>query len=114
MFGIVDRVDEDPPPPGSLTDLPVDRWRRCGDDPPRGVEIGIDELPPHNLNIRVLDVSMDARSDHSDPRSRGNQPLDLGCGDETAPYHDDSAAGQIEERGKHDAHTDAGTFRRDP
>jgi hypothetical protein len=114
MLRIVNGVDEDPPPLGSLADTAIDRRRRGRDDPPCSVEIGVDELPPNNLNIRFLDLRPDIRSDHGHARSGGDERLDLGCSDGTAPNHDGFAAGQIEKRGKHDAHTDAGTFRRDP
>src|SRR5262245_29241011 len=114
MLRIVNGVDEDPPPLGSLADTPIHRRRRRRDNPPCSVEISVDELSPDNPNSRFLNLGPDIRSDHGDARSRGDECLDLSCGDGATPYHDGFAAGQIEERGKHDAHTDAGTFRRDP
>src|SRR5262245_52233549 len=114
MCGIVNSVDEDPTALGSLTDVTVDGRRRCGDNPPRSVEIGFDELTPHDLNTRTLNLRLNVWGNHSDARSRGNERLDLACRNRAAADDNDFATRQIEEGGKHGAHTDAGTFRRDP
>jgi hypothetical protein len=54
MFRIVDGVDEDAPRLSGLADLPIHGGWRRSHHPPGSVEIRIEELPTHELNIHPV------------------------------------------------------------
>src|SRR6185503_64595 len=96
------------------TYLAIDRRRRRGDNPPRPVQILVTELAANNLDTGALDLLMNVRRHDRDASASREERFDLARGDRAATHHDDVAGREIEEGRELLAHTDAGTFNRDP
>ena len=114
VLGIVYGVDEDASPLGSLAHDAIYRRRRCRHDPPGSVNVSLDELPTDDFDTGLLDLRPDVGRDDGDTCACSHERLDFAGSNGAAANDHHCAARQVEKRWKHHAHTDAGTFSRDP